>query len=86
MKDQKLLFLSFLTVAAFVLTGGLALAGGANTPIDPVKTCGVGPTGTSSRSISCGTHMRTILMLATRRVSQTCLPMAAATSYCTTIV
>ncbi len=45
MKDQKLLFLSFLTVAAFVLTGGLALAGGANTPIDPVKTCGVGPTG-----------------------------------------
>jgi hypothetical protein len=44
MKDLKLLFLSLLAVAAFVLTGGLAQAGSSKEAIDPVKTCGVGPT------------------------------------------
>ncbi len=44
MKDLKLLFLSLLAVAAFVLTSGLARAGGHQAPINPVKTCGVGPT------------------------------------------
>jgi hypothetical protein len=44
MKDLKLLFLSLLAVAAFILTGGLAQAGSSKEAIDPVKTCGVGPT------------------------------------------
>src|ERR1700680_5256839 len=44
MKDLRLLFLSLLTVAAFVFTGGRALAGGANASLDPFKTCGAGPT------------------------------------------
>ena len=44
MKNLRLVFLSLLAVAAFVLTGGLARAGGPPAPINPVKTCGVGPT------------------------------------------
>jgi hypothetical protein len=40
----KALFLSSITISAFVLNGGLIRAGEHKT-IDPVKTCGVGPTG-----------------------------------------
>jgi SnoaL-like domain len=39
----KALFLSSITISAFVLSGGLIRAGEHKT-IDPVKTCGVGPT------------------------------------------
>src|SRR5580704_16069819 len=44
MNDLKRFYLSLLTVTAFVLTGGLALAGETRSEINPVKTCGVGPT------------------------------------------
>jgi hypothetical protein len=49
MKDSRLLLLPVLILATSILTGGLAMAGlaGAGGPkgqINPVKTCGVGPT------------------------------------------
>lgn len=86
MKDLKLLFLSLLAVAAFILTGGLAQAGSSKEAIDPVKTCGGARRQTSSRLISCGMLTHITLILAMRTVWQTCLPMMAATSCCTTIV
>jgi SnoaL-like domain len=44
MKDLRLLLLPVLILAASILTGGRARAGGSNPGINPVKTCGVGPT------------------------------------------